>query len=127
MSAGTILIADDSAGQRKVLELTLKKHNYETLIAENGQEALDLLETHMPDLLLLDVNMPFASGIDVCQHTKDNTRLAHIPVIIMTSMTDEKVKQAARNARANLIVHKPLSNHKVCSVISSLLPAKHQA
>ncbi len=117
----TILIADDNAGQRKVLELVLSAHNYQVVSAEDGKEALAYLRENTPDLIILDVNMPFASGIEICRRIRHVARLQQVPVIIMTSLTDAAIKQEALEARADLVLHKPFSGQDLRGVIGGLL------
>ena len=115
----TILIADDSAAQRKLLELTLK--DYTVLVAEDGAEALGYLETHTPELIVLDVDMPFATGVEVCERVKQDPAHEHVPVIIVTSMRDERTRQAAQEAGATLFLNKPLARGPFLEEVARLL------
>ena len=115
----TILIADDSAAQRKLLELTLK--DYTVFAVEDGAEALHYLETHTPKLIVLDVDMPFATGLEVCEQVKQNSNRQHVPVIIVTSMRDEQTRQAAQAAGANLFLNKPIVRGPFLEEVARLL------
>ena len=115
----TILIADDSAAQRKLLELTLK--DYTVLVAEDGAEALDYLKTHTPELIVLDVDMPFVTGVEVCEQVKQDPNHQHVPVIIVTSMRDEQTRQAAQTAGATLFLNKPLARGPFLEEVARLL------
>ena len=115
----TILIADDSAAQRKLLELTLR--DYTVLTAEDGAEALDYLESYAPKLIVLDVDMPFLTGLEVCERVKQNPDHQHVPVIIVTSMRDEETRQAAQTAGADLFLNKPLVRGLFLEEVARLL------
>jgi DNA-binding response OmpR family regulator len=116
----TILIADDSDGHRKVLELVLSAHNYEVVAAQDGHQALTYLQNNTPDLMILDINMPYASGIEVCQRAKRLTRLKHVPVIIMTSLTDTETRNAVQDAQADLLINKPITGKNLHEMIVKL-------
>src|SRR5688500_7970532 len=85
-----ILVADDSEDIRNLFGMTLEK-NYDVKFAVNGDETLAGADTDpLPDLILLDVEMPELSGYEVCKRLKANPALAHIPVIFVTARTDPK-------------------------------------
>ena len=115
----TILIADDSAAQRKVLELFLK--DYSVLSAEDGQDALELLETCEPHLFIFDVNMPFVKGTDLCQQVKAQARFKNTPVIILTSQNDPETRNAVETAQADLLMIKPVSGSSLKENVARLL------
>ena len=114
----TILIADDSAGQRKLLELMLS--DFQVVTAENGDDVLNYLEHGSPDLLLLDLNMPFASGLEICKQVKESLKLAS-PVVIMTSLTDEKTQKAVTAAQADALLYKPVDRTTLRETLERLL------
>jgi CheY-like chemotaxis protein len=113
----TILVADDSEGHRRVVEMLLSAHNYHVVAVGDGHEALTYLQAHTPYLAILDVNMPFMTGIEVCERVKRISRLRTLPIIIMTSLGDEATVAAARTAGADLLVHKPLAGKSVPDMI----------
>lgn len=116
----TILIADDSDGHRKVLELVLSAHNYQVVAMQDGHQALTYLQNNTPDLMILDVNMPFASGIEICQRARRLSRLKHVPVIIMTSLTDTETRNAVSEAQADLLINKPITGQNLHEMIVKL-------
>ena len=81
----SILAVDDEAVNIQLMTEALKD-DYRIITALNGQDAIELLEEHMPDLILLDVMMPDVSGYDVCRTIKGDERFADIPVIFLTSL-----------------------------------------
>lgn len=94
---------------------------------EDGRAALDYLKTTTPDLVILDVAMPFMSGIDICHRMKRIPRLKDVPVIILTALRDERTREMARVARADAIVTKPLEGKDFRSTVRDLLAAGRSA
>ena len=120
----TILIADDNAAQRKVLELFLRA--YDVASAQDGQEALDYLKQRTPDLMILDITMPFVNGIEVCERVKRGG-LRHVPVIMLTSLTDDRTRAAVKAAGADLHLAKPVTGTIQQTVSRLLNPRQGQA
>lgn len=117
----TILVADDLAGQRMVLEMLLSLDGYEVHSVEDGREALEYLQHNTPHLAILDVNMPHMTGIDVCDRMKRVPRLRDVPVIILTVMRDDRTTATARIAGADAIVMKPLEGKDFRAIVRDLL------
>jgi len=84
-----ILIVDDDSTNRLVLSAYLKKDGYTVVVAENGQEAIDIFQSESPDLILMDVMMPVMDGYESTQKIKALTKDFFIPIIFLTAMTDE--------------------------------------
>ena len=89
MSAHTILLAEDDRFLRRAMEVALTKRGFTVLLAADGQEALDLLGTHTPDLLLLDLLMPRMTGLEVLQALRRETRTAALRVLILSNSSKE--------------------------------------
>lgn len=123
----TLLIADDQAGQRAVLEMLLSLDGYELVTVEDGREALSWLKDHTPDLAILDVNMPYVDGLDICRRMKRITRLRAIPVMILTAMRDDRTLEAAEQAGADMILRKPLEGKDFRQNIQELLARRNEA
>ena len=88
MSA-TILIVDDEPAQLELLTYNLQKAGFNTVQADNGRAAIDLVEEIEPDLVLLDWMMPEASGIDVCRELRARTTTQLLPIIILSARGEE--------------------------------------
>jgi len=116
-------VADDAEGQRLVLDMLLSADGHTVDTVEDGQAALAYLKETTPDLVILDVSMPGISGIDICHRMKRIPRLQHVPVVILTGLTDPKTKEMARVARADLIVTKPLEGKDFRATVRELLAA----
>lgn len=117
----TILVAEDLAGQRMILDMLLTVDGYDVQLVEDGVQALNYLKDHTPDLAILDVKMPNLDGIEVCRRMKKVTRLKAVPVIILTAMRDEATLQAARLAGADEIIVKPLEGKDFRDQVRRLL------
>lgn len=87
-SKGFIMIVDDVPKNLQVLCNILGKENYKIAIAQNGRQALDMVEKVLPDLILLDVLMPGLNGFEVCTRLKDSERTKDIPIIFLTAKTE---------------------------------------
>ncbi len=83
----TILIADDHPDTRNILTVALTSAGYRTVAAEDGLEAIDIIEHTKPDLLILDINMPRGNGLEVLAHVQRDPSLRGLPVFFFTSMS----------------------------------------
>ena len=81
----SILIVEDEPSQREILCYNLEAEGYEVLIAENGEEALLVVDEASPDIILLDWMMPLVSGIEVCRRLKLNRETREIPIIMLSA------------------------------------------
>ncbi len=88
MSTQEILIVEDSPMQAAVLKSLLEKQEYNVLVANNGKEAIALLEKHKPVIVISDIVMPEMDGYQLCRLIKDNEKLKDIPVILLTALSD---------------------------------------
>jgi DNA-binding response OmpR family regulator len=98
MDRKRILIIDDEPDILAVTSIRLRKLGYEVLTAANGKRGLDTIRSEIPDLVLLDLVMPFMSGAEVCAQIRNDEALKHIPIILFTAsgsaaMTEEKLKK----------------------------------
>lgn len=104
-----------------VLDMLLSADGHAVDAVEDGRAALEYLKTHTPDLVILDVAMPFMSGIDVCHRMKRIPRLKDVPVIILTVHQDDRTREMARVARADAVVFKPLEGKDFRAKVRELL------
>ena len=111
-----ILIADDEPHIRLLLEQTLEEledQGVELLIATNGKDALELIETELPQVVFLDVMMPHLNGFDVCHTVKNQLGLQNITIIILTAKGQEFDKQKGMEVGADLYMTKPFDPDEV--------------
>jgi CheY-like chemotaxis protein len=85
----TILVVDDDPDAITFLTTLLADHGFATVSAKDGTEAISRIEEKLPDLVALDISMPEKSGVAVYRALKENDRLQHVPVIIITGMSAE--------------------------------------
>ena len=104
----TLLIVEDSAENRMLL-IHLLKDSYRIRVAVNGEQALDIVQHELPDLILLDIIMPRIDGYEVCQRLKADPTTAKIPVIFLTAMTDVADEQRGFEVGAVDFIIKPVS------------------
>lgn len=83
-----ILVVDDNEMNRDMLSRRLRRQKYNSIVAENGEQALQLVHEHAFDLILLDIMMPSISGYEVLERLKADTSTAHIPVIMISAVDD---------------------------------------
>jgi DNA-binding response OmpR family regulator len=119
----TLLIADDEAGIRSLVRMTLADSAYEIIEASDGHEALALAKEHKPKLALLDVQMPGLSGLEVCRQLKSDAETQDIFVVMLTARAQEADVEAGNLAGADDYFTKPFSPvalmRKVDEVFSS--------
>jgi DNA-binding response OmpR family regulator len=113
-----VLIVDDEPKIGRILALKLRLSHYEPLVALSGVEALEMVETHTPDIMLLDVVMP---GMDGCQVLERVRRFSEIPVIIMTALP-ETIERAMKLGATDSIT-KPFDPDRLVGRIDELLSA----
>jgi len=85
----TILAVDDDDIVAQTIERTLRRHDFQTILARSGVEALKLARRHPPDLVILDVMMPGMSGYQVCQEMRQDPLLANLPILFLTARSKE--------------------------------------
>ena len=127
--AKKVLIADDEPNIVTSLEYLMTRSGYEVQVARNGEEALALVETFMPDLVLLDVMMPRRSGYEVCQKLRESAQWRHIKIVMLSAKGREAEVSKGLSLGADGYVTKPFSNRELIAKVGELLDcdAKPQA
>lgn len=95
MKSRMILVVDDTVIFRDSIAVALRRRGYDTLLASNGQEALQLVRAHEPDLILLDVAMPVMGGLRCLKELRTDQQFRDIPVIILTAMSEREAINGA--------------------------------
>jgi DNA-binding response OmpR family regulator len=116
-----ILIVDDDPYILMSLEFLMKKHGYNVMVARNGTEALELVESQVPDLVLLDIMMPDVDGYAICKHIKTTPKLQSAKVVFMSAKTKEADIQKGYDLGASLYITKPFSTRDLMKQIQDLL------
>lgn len=122
----SILVIDDEPDNFDVIDTLLDNLGYQLNYVSNGEQALELLESFLPDLILLDVMMPNMSGIEFCEIFKANTRWQHIPVIMVTALTNKEDLFQCLSAGADDFISKPVNGLELRARVRSMLRIKQQ-
>ena len=120
-----VLLADDSKVVRVKTGRLLEKQGWQVLLAEDGLAALQALETHTPDLLITDVEMPGLDGFELTRRLRAHARHARLPVIMITS-SDERHRAEANAAGVNLLLGKPYAEETLLAQVQVMLAAAAQ-
>ena len=118
-----ILIVDDEPDTLELLNFILSDEGYDVWIMTNGEAALDLLENHIPDLVLLDVRLPKVDGIEICRRIKSssNSRISSILVIMISAKDSPDDLKEALNAGANDYLTKPFGHDELIDMVKKHL------
>lgn len=114
-----ILIAEDEPIMQKTIALRLKKDGYQVLATDNGREALHLIAKESPDLIITDIMMPYASGLEIVGMVKSSGK--KIPVIVLSAMGQENVVLEAFQLGADDFIAKPFSPNELSMRVKRLL------
>ncbi len=119
-----VLVVDDSALMHQMIKMSLQRYNCTILQAKNGLAALDLLAQHADiDLVLLDINMPVMSGIEVLKKVKEFGSYSRIPIVIQSTEGDEEDTKRAIALGAAGYVTKPIQTATLHALIEKLVPS----
>jgi len=103
--AETVLVVDDDSNIREVLHAFFTLKGYQVVLAANGEQALELAESQMPKVILLDINMPGIDGMETCKRLRADEKTRLIPIILVTAYGATKTE--ASDAGADDIIYKP--------------------
>ncbi|AHG42411.1 diguanylate phosphodiesterase [Pseudomonas syringae CC1557] len=123
-SAATILIVDDDVHVRDLLEVLLKNQGYRTLTAESGLVALEMVDLHAPDLILLDIMMPGMDGYEVAEQLKAGKNTANIPIIMLSALDEQSARLSGLEAGAEEYLNKPVDSAELWLRVRNLLRLK---
>ena len=115
------LVADDSITMRKVTTRVLEAYDIEVATARDGVEATEFMQERVPDLLLLDIEMPRMDGYQVAEHVRADARLRDIPIIMITSRAGKKHRDRGKEAGANAYLSKPYKESELIEEVRKLL------
>ena len=117
----TVLIVEDNELNMKLFNDLLEAHGYATVQTRNGVEAVDLARQHRPDLILMDIQLPEVSGLQVTQWIKDDEELRHIPVIAITAFAMKGDEEKIRQGGCEAYLSKPISVVKFLETVRNYL------
>jgi len=119
---GRVLIADDEPNIVASLEFLLQSKDYETCVARDGAEALELVERFQPDLLLLDVMMPLVNGFEVCRTIRGNPAYEGVKIMMLSARGRDTERAQGLALGADAYVTKPFSTKELLAKVGELLP-----
>jgi chemosensory pili system protein ChpA (sensor histidine kinase/response regulator) len=119
--APTVMIVDDSLTVRKITGRLLAREGYQVLTAKDGVDALEQLLDVVPDVMLVDIEMPRMDGFDLTRNVRADQRLAHVPIIMITSRTAEKHRSFAREIGVNVYLGKPYQEDELLGHIAGFV------
>jgi two-component system cell cycle response regulator DivK len=105
----TVLIVEDNELNMKLFHDLLAAHGYRTIQTRNGFDALELARTHRPDLILMDIQLPEVSGLEVTKWLKDDDDLRQIPVVAVTAFAMKGDEERIRSGGCEAYISKPIS------------------
>ncbi|MET0313895.1 response regulator [Hansschlegelia quercus] len=117
----TVLIVEDNELNMKLFHDLLEAHGYATIETRNGIEALELARTRMPDLILMDIQLPEVSGLDVTRWLKEDERTRPIPVIAVTAFAMKGDEERIRGGGCEAYLSKPISVSKFLETVRHFL------
>ena len=116
-----IVIAEDEKAVSELLRYNLEAEGYETAIANDGDEAMLLIDERIPDLMLLDWMLPKISGIEICRRVRARQETANLPIIMLTARTEEADRIRGLETGADDYVTKPFSTNELMARVKAVL------
>lgn len=116
-----IMTADDSASVRQMVRFTLDQAGYDIVEAEDGRDALDKLKSTKVDMLLTDLNMPNMDGIELIRETRTDPQYKFMPIVMLTTESQDSKKQEGKKAGATGWIVKPFSPEQLVAVVRKVL------
>ncbi len=116
-----ILIVDDDMETTKLLENLLRMNGHEPKSVNNSVNAIEIASSILPDLVLMDIMMPGINGIQLCKMFQSTQNLKHIPIIIVSALSDIGSKKDAFNAGAKDFITKPFPSQGLAQKINALM------
>jgi CheY-like chemotaxis protein len=122
MKPTTVLLVDDERSFLQVVDIILRSHNYQPVLARDADEALDVLETQLPDIIVLDDNMPGLDGGELCFQLKSQPHTAHIPVLLCSAGERVRDQSYIDAVLADGVLRKPVMPNDLVFALERLLP-----
>ena len=122
--AGPILVVDDDASNRDLMEEILQSQGFEVITATNGLQGLELVAKQSPDVVLLDIMMPRMDGLEACRRIKANPETALTPVVLVTSLSASEDRLRGIEAGADDFLNKPYDPNELLARVRSLVKLK---
>ncbi len=121
MGKQKILVVEDEATIQELLQFNLERKKYRVKVVDSGEKALSVIGKYMPDLILLDIMLPGADGLEVCKRIKADPETARIPIIMLTALSEEADIVAGLELGADDYVTKPFSPRVLLARVKAAL------
>ncbi len=121
-----VLVVDDSITVRRVTQRLLERHGMRVLTAKDGIDALEILQEHVPDVILLDIEMPRMDGYELATRVRSDARLSDVPIIMITSRVSDKHRARAIEIGVNDYLGKPYQENQLLDAIEPLVNARRR-
>jgi CheY-like chemotaxis protein len=116
------MVADDDADNRDMMRVLLELKGYEIILAENGKEAFEVALAQSPDLILLDLELPFMDGLMVARDLHSHRQFLKVPIVVVSGHDPRKYRQAALDAGCTDFLLKPISFERLDEILQSHIP-----
>src|SRR4030066_601480 len=120
-----VLVVDDNQQNLELLQAYLEDIDCETIPAHDGPEALEIIGTSVPDLILLDVMMPKMSGFEVCKRIKNDPKTSDVPIIMVTALNEFGDIERGIDSGTDDFISKPVNRLELLTRVSTMLKLKH--
>ena len=117
----TVLVVEDNDLNMKLFCDLLEAHEYKTLQTRDGTQVLDIVREHQPDLILMDIQLPEVSGLDVTKWLKADEELKHIPVVAITAFAMKGDEEKIRSGGCEAYIAKPITVTKFLETVQQFL------
>jgi len=113
----SVLVIDDQPFFTNMLRGVLEQQGFRVLVANSGSDGLASAKQHVPDVILLDIEMPVMDGFVVCEQLRKDDAVKHIPIVILTATNNPKLNEKAFKAGADIVTLKVLSTERLVNMI----------
>ena len=121
MKSKTVLVIEDNELNMKLVRSMLQLAHYEIVEAKNAEDGIKLAREHLPKLILMDIQLPGIDGLDATRIIKKNPKLAHIPIVALTSYAMQGDEEKAISAGCTGYIAKPIDTRNFLDIISKYL------
>ncbi len=121
-----ILVVEDNLMNMRLIEMTLRTRNYTLLKATDGQEALTLAERERPDLIIMDINLPVMSGLEVTRKLRETPAFSHTPIIGITAFAMKGDREKVLESGCDVYLSKPINTHELPIIIAEMLAQRQR-
>lgn len=116
----SVLIVEDNELNMKLFQDLLEAHGFDTLQTKDGKQALQMAREHRPDLIVMDIQLPGVSGLEVTKWIKSDENIKHIPIIAVTAFAMKGDEEKMRNGGCEAYIAKPISVTKFIDTVKKL-------